>query len=177
MVIGADDVRGRRLATDPGARASQAARGRARQRGQSMVEMALILPVFLMFIFGIIEIGRAWAAKQALTNAAREGARVMVLPYGTGFSYPSADAVRTAAIQAAKEYLAFGGFDPEASTVDIKPITEVDGEIQEKLSGELARGEKVGIRITYQFDTALPALLLSGSSPINMGVSSVMEHE
>jgi Flp pilus assembly protein TadG len=45
-------------------------------KGQSIVEFALILPLFVLFIVGIFELGRAFFAFIAITNAAREGARV-----------------------------------------------------------------------------------------------------
>ena len=45
------------------------------QKGQALVELALILPILLLIIFGITEFGRAWYIENALTNAAREGAR------------------------------------------------------------------------------------------------------
>jgi Flp pilus assembly protein TadG len=47
------------------------------QSGQSMVEFALILPIFVLFIVGIFELGRAFFSYIAITNAAREGARVV----------------------------------------------------------------------------------------------------
>ncbi|EKD59124.1 MAG: Flp pilus assembly TadE-like protein [uncultured bacterium] len=40
-----------------------------------MVELALLLPLLLLIVFGITEFGRAFYIKNALTNAAREGAR------------------------------------------------------------------------------------------------------
>lgn len=45
--------------------------------GQSMVEFALILPLFVLFIVGIFELGRAFFAFISISNAAREGARVV----------------------------------------------------------------------------------------------------
>jgi Flp pilus assembly protein TadG len=44
-------------------------------RGQSLVEMALTLPLLLLLVFGIIEFGRILNAYIVVTNAAREGAR------------------------------------------------------------------------------------------------------
>lgn len=46
-----------------------------RRRGQAIVEFALVLPIFLLLIFGILEY--SFYVKNALTiaNAAREGAR------------------------------------------------------------------------------------------------------
>jgi Flp pilus assembly protein TadG len=49
------------------------------ERGQALVEFALILPVLLLLVLGIIEFGRAWNLSQIITDAAREGARQAVL--------------------------------------------------------------------------------------------------
>lgn len=48
-------------------------------KGQALVEFALILPVLMLLLLGIVEFGRAWNAKQVLTDAAREGARLAVV--------------------------------------------------------------------------------------------------
>ena len=53
------------------------------RRGAAMVEMALVLPIFLMLILGIIEFGRAMMIANLVTNAAREGARMAVLDGST----------------------------------------------------------------------------------------------
>jgi Flp pilus assembly protein TadG len=47
--------------------------------GQALAEFALVLPLVLLFIAGIIEFGRAWNIKQIVTDAAREGARYTVV--------------------------------------------------------------------------------------------------
>ncbi len=47
-----------------------------RQKGQSLVEFALVLPLFVLILVGIFDIGRAFFAYIAISNAAREGARV-----------------------------------------------------------------------------------------------------
>lgn len=44
-----------------------------------MVEMAIVLPIFLMVSMGIIEFGRAMMVANMVTNSAREGARMAVL--------------------------------------------------------------------------------------------------
>ena len=51
--------------------------------GAVALEMALILPVFLLIIFGIFEFGRAMMVQQILTNGAREGARRAIVPGAT----------------------------------------------------------------------------------------------
>jgi Flp pilus assembly protein TadG len=45
------------------------------QRGQAMVEMALILPLLILLIFGMIQFGLIFNYKFTLDNAVREGAR------------------------------------------------------------------------------------------------------
>ena len=49
-------------------------------RGQALVETALILLALFLFLFGIWEAGRVIQVQQALTDAAREGARLSVPP-------------------------------------------------------------------------------------------------
>ena len=44
-------------------------------KGAALVEMAIILPLLLLIVFGIFEFGRAMVITNSLTNAAREGAR------------------------------------------------------------------------------------------------------
>ena len=55
----------------------------AGQRGQALIETALTLPIVLVISISIFEFGRALQVWQLLTNAAREGARVAVLPGAT----------------------------------------------------------------------------------------------
>ena len=45
-------------------------------RGQSTVEFALLLPIFIVILFGIMEFGRLWETSNILTSAAREAVRV-----------------------------------------------------------------------------------------------------
>jgi Flp pilus assembly protein TadG len=54
-------------------------RGRS-ERGAALLEMALTLPLLLLVCVGILEFGRAYQTWQVITNAAREGARIAVLP-------------------------------------------------------------------------------------------------
>lgn len=50
-----------------------------RDRGAAAVEFALVLPVLLLVVIGIIEFGRAYQVQTILSNAARDGVRVMAL--------------------------------------------------------------------------------------------------
>jgi Flp pilus assembly protein TadG len=49
------------------------------QGGQSLVEFALIIPLFLLLVMAVFDIGRFVIAQSALTNAAREGTRLAIV--------------------------------------------------------------------------------------------------
>jgi Flp pilus assembly protein TadG len=50
-----------------------------KERGASAVEMALVAPVFVVLLLGLLEAARLGMVCQLLTTAAREGCRVAVL--------------------------------------------------------------------------------------------------
>jgi Flp pilus assembly protein TadG len=55
-----------------------------KERGATILETALVLPILFAVIFGILEFGRAYNIFQTVTNAAREGARYSVAPWAAG---------------------------------------------------------------------------------------------
>jgi hypothetical protein len=55
-------------------------RGAARERGAELVEAAIVLPVLLSLLIGIVWIARAYNVYETMTRAAREGARFAVAP-------------------------------------------------------------------------------------------------
>jgi Flp pilus assembly protein TadG len=59
-------------------------RRRNRSGGQSLVELALLLPLFLLVVFGIVDGGRAIYAFSTINNAAREAARVAIVDQTLG---------------------------------------------------------------------------------------------
>jgi len=48
-------------------------------RGQAMVEMALVLPILLALVFGIIEFGNIYSHQLEVTNLARHSARTAIV--------------------------------------------------------------------------------------------------
>jgi Flp pilus assembly protein TadG len=54
--------------------------GRSTRRpGQALVEFALIAPLLLLIILGMVEFARAWSAHHVIADAAREGARLSAI--------------------------------------------------------------------------------------------------
>ena len=66
----------------------------ANERGSAAVEFALVVPLLVLLLFGIAELGRAYYVQTTLSGAAREGVRVMALRNDAGQA-------RTAATSAA----------------------------------------------------------------------------
>jgi Flp pilus assembly protein TadG len=66
-------------------------------KGQSLVEFALILPILLIIMLGMVEFSRAWETVNIMTSAAREAVRVMAItaPDG-GAAVAAADRVMQA---------------------------------------------------------------------------------
>ena len=65
------------------ARTFTSASRRRSERGSAAVEFAILLPVLILILFGIIEFSIAYNHEQGLHAAAREGARVAALPQTT----------------------------------------------------------------------------------------------
>src|SRR3954469_18581643 len=62
----------------------------AHRRGAHAVEFAVALPVFLTFLWGLIEVGRGFMVAGLLGNAAQAGCRAGVLPSATTTSVEQA---------------------------------------------------------------------------------------
>jgi len=94
-----------------------------RERGQALVEFAVVGIVFLIVVFGVIDVGRAVWNYNTLAQATREGTRYAIVhgarssdPSGPGsphFSAPGTDAMVTAEVE---KYTA--GLDTSALTVE-----------------------------------------------------------
>jgi Flp pilus assembly protein TadG len=146
--------------------------------GQSMVELALVLPLFLTMVLAIVEIGRAFAAKQALTIAAREGTRVLVLPSGAGLTYASEAAVQTASLNKIRSYLASSGVGIGAeTTVNLARIragndgiyATADDPAPEIGYSQSGRGQRVGVIIEHRFESPVPLFVRMFESPAVAG--------
>lgn len=67
-------------------------KGRTRDDGAALIEMALVLPLLLILVIGILTTARAWQVHNVLDHAAREGAR-----YGATLDPWDATAAQSAA--------------------------------------------------------------------------------
>ncbi len=98
-----------------------------RSEGQALVEFALVAPIFLLLVLGVVEFGRAWQVSQTLTDAARAGCRTAVV-YNTsttmntvaGRMNANMAAARLDTVSAVKDVTAF---DPQAGGAPIRRST------------------------------------------------------
>src|SRR5262245_5826433 len=93
------------------------------ERGTAIVEAAIILTIFFMFLFGIFEAGRFLNTQQVLTNAAREGARFGVTPLSGTNTLPT----DTEISNRVDEYLASASISGQ--TVTVTPTSVATGNI------------------------------------------------
>lgn len=80
-----------------------------KRKGAAVVEFAIIAPVLVMLILGMIEVGRFVNANQVVTNASREGARRASM----------ADKNDTMAGTITREFLSNAGFSGSAAEVNV----------------------------------------------------------
>lgn len=138
-------------------------KGRRQDSGQSLVEMAVVLPVLLLLIIGMVEFARAWMFQQLITNIAREGARLAVIP--------TAD---QAAVQArVDQLLTAANINPASATVNLTICT-----------GPACTGQSdiVQVQVPYSFALVGPiANLVCGGcgalSSITLSSSADMRNE
>jgi Flp pilus assembly protein TadG len=133
--------------------------------------MALTLPLLLFVCIGILEFGRAYQTWQVLTNAAREGARIAVLP---GMDD---DAVRSRV----KEYMAVGQL-PKANDVVVTIAIDRNKTVSIGRT-DTASASEVTVNYPFDFIVLEPiARLATGSdsvtySNLNMVASATMRNE
>lgn len=140
---------------------------RHRERGSAMVETAIVLPLLLMLMVGIFEVGRAYETWQVLTNAAREGARMAVTPSST---VP----VTTALI---RQYMADGQLDKSATaTVVVNKAATINA------AGTNVSASRVVVDYPFEFIMLQPVVRLVApgatvGGPITMRATSIMRNE
>src|SRR3982751_324375 len=88
------DTSGARMRSLLSFRRRHGQKSRQKSRGQSLVEFALVLPVFLVFLAAALDLGRIFYANISLNNAAREGAfeaSKHPQPFGAGQACDASD--------------------------------------------------------------------------------------
>ncbi len=135
-----------------------------RRRGQGMVEFALILPLMLLLISGIIEFGRMLSIYNSVSNAAREAARYgsVVGDPGNGATYYFLDC--TGMRDSAKRASAFAVLtDPDITIVYDHGSGSSFGACAQGVqpSPSITNADRVVITVTATYAPILPLLPIS----------------
>jgi Flp pilus assembly protein TadG len=67
------------------------------EKGQSLVEFAMVLPLFLFLLVGVAEFGRAWMTRNIMTGAAREAVRIAAVQGNASSATARANAILSSA--------------------------------------------------------------------------------
>lgn len=132
------------------------------ERGAAAVEFALVLPLLLLVVFGIVELSVALYDKAMLTNASREGARAGVVlrnPKPT-----EQDIVNVVRAYCENYLVAFGA----TTTPTVTVLSGLGG----------AFGTPLSVKVSYQYSgLGLGAILSAITGPIELGATTVMNNE
>lgn len=103
------------------------------QKGQSLVEFALVIPLLIVLLFGIVDFGRVFHTYLTLDHAGREAARAASV----------------------------GGTDDEIESIAVSNGTSInltESQVEINPTGEKNSGENVTITITYPIDFLTPVI-------------------
>jgi hypothetical protein len=125
-------------------RGTKGRNGLGDRAGQALAEFVLIIPVLLLLVFGIVEFGLAFRTHQIVTNTAREGARVAVLPPSAGD--PGNDARVTAVVE---DRLLSAGLDPDHPEFQL--VLKCDGVEGGRCSGTDRWGSLSEVELGYPY--------------------------
>ena len=125
------------------------------RRGAAVVEFAIVAPLFVLLIFGMVEYGRMVMVQQVLTNASREGARRAV----------GANATTSAVSTTVTDYLTNSAISGATVTVTPRPPSSA------------AFGDPVTVSVTLPFSQVswLPSPIYLGG--VDLQASTVMRRE
>ena len=116
-----------------------------------MVELAVVLPLLLTIVFGIIEFGWVFMVRETLTNASREGCRVAVLQGSTTTNI----------------------IDQVNTSMSATGVSGWNTQITRSTAGN--PNETVTVRIPYANVSLLGGFF--GSTDFNLGATTIMRKE
>jgi Flp pilus assembly protein TadG len=135
-------------------------------RGATAVEFALLLPLLLLLVFGIVDFGRAINAQITITQAAREGARALALGQSDWRNRTVAAGI---------------GLNLNPNNAPGGNVTDL---VDCPASGGALIGDDAKVQVTYSFSFVTPVGAIAGifggsgfGSPITLTANGVMPCE
>jgi Flp pilus assembly protein TadG len=121
-----------------------------REKGQTLIETALIMILLLVLFFGVAEIARAWWLKNQLNNAARVAVRVAIVTDPLADISPVSCTSANAIVVAACNSITNGALRDSAEV----ELTTTD----DNGSGDVDSGDTVTVTVTGDFESVVPGL-------------------
>lgn len=139
-------------------------RARRDADGAAAVEFALVAPIFIILVFGVISFGIVFAQNLALGNAAREAARSGVVEGRT------CGQIRSTAVDAANT-IAMQGADVTVSirrgqTAATASNACTGGDAATPCTGS-ATGDSIYVRLDFTSELIVPLVLVKDSFPLS----------
>jgi len=147
--------------SEPQQRARRRVGTRSRREGQSLVEFAVVLPVFLLILAGILDFGLGLYSQMTIINASREGARLGVVEPGN-----------VAAVDARVQAMT-AGLDQSQLTITVTCQRPSGSSFTSCSSPQWQSGDAVVVRVDYDYRMLWPLALgnsLNLSSTVQMRI-------
>ena len=138
------------------------------RKGQAAVELALVLPVVLLLVVGMLEFARAWNLHQSITDAVREGARRALVADTPPAPVDSVYAPMW-------RYLEQAGYDPTYAAMGVCNVATPNCESTSRPAAQ-SDYKKSGERITVVLSIPFRIFIL-GNRPIMMKSSLTVRNE
>jgi len=120
------------------------------QRGQSLVEFAMVFPIFIILVMGIIDFGMALKTWIDITNSAREAARWGAVYCNSGYGNPVTYPTDADVEQKARD-------KAEAMGVDLSRFTAtVNTTAGSSCSDRPNSTEPIVVRVSYDYELITP---------------------
>ena len=141
-------------------------RTKKRTRGQALVEFALVIPVFLMVLCGILDFGFMLYSRMTVINASREGARISV----TAANRTTIPSLASGTVLNNAAGLNTANLSTSTSCIAIK----TPGSCNWSTATSSQTGDAVAVTVTYTYQTFFP-LFFGSTFPMSSTVQMVLE--
>ena len=136
-----------------------------RQKGAAAVEFAIILPILIVLLFGIVEFGLIFYNKAVITNASREGARYGIVFRASGEEMACSDITGIINAYTTDKLVTFGS--ATAVSIAYDPINCDPGS-----------GNELTVSVSYNYDySLLPGFVPGLTSPLSLTGQTIMVKE
>lgn len=127
------------------------------RKGTAIVEFALVLPILVLLLVGLVEFSRVLSVKQVITNATREGARAGAVELNDALALSVAQSV-------SENYLESSGADLISATI-VPSFVETGG------------SEAIQVVIDYNYDSLLTGWIPGIPSMLTLRSAALMRRE